>query len=229
MHVIIMTPALALHDAIGNDVIKQRKCLLERGVTCEVYAEFYRSELFDFDIISEDYLVHSVKTKKVILLYHHALFWAKGEKLLASMRSPVVVKYHNITPPSFYEEYDKCSFHGTTAGREQTKRLIQEDYIVSFMGASEYNCRELHSLGVPRAKLSAVEPYNFLEDFDQGGENKALAKSLKATKVNLLFVGRVVPNKGFKHLIHIVDRYVEHYGTDVCLNIIGGMTMDEKS
>lgn len=41
-------------------------------------------------------------------------------------------------------------------------------------------------------------------------------------KINVLSVGRIVPNKGFHHAIEVIDRYMSYYGDTIRFYIVGG-------
>src|SRR5690606_6245984 len=118
------------------------------------------------------------------------------------------IKYHNITPHSFYERYDGPSTYACREGRKQTEEIAQLAKIERFIGASRYNAQELLELGVPESKISVIAPLHKTHDFDKLEPNAILRNELSDGKINVLFVGRVVPNKGHKHLIETINRYV---------------------
>lgn len=227
MKVVIMAPGLSPYDAVSNDVIKQRKNLLWSEVRCHVYAELFEAGAFDFDIISKEQLLQLAEEPETLIIYHHAVYWRLGEEILNTIRCPVVMKYHNITPAGFFRKYDRDNYHATLAGSSQTRRLIEMPHMVRFIGASAFNVRDLVRLGVPPEKTGVIAPYHCIEEFKQATINPTLHAELEGNDLSILFVGRVVPNKGFEHLIRVINRYVEIYGTGISLNIVGSLARQD--
>jgi glycosyltransferase involved in cell wall biosynthesis len=225
-----MVPSLSLHDAVCNDALKQQEVLRQAGHKCEIYAEFCDPSTQAMSI-DEPKLVAGITSDiaNTLLIYHHAVFWASGERLLRTATCKIHLKYHNITPPNFFKGYDNGSYHATLAGIEQTKRLITLPGITRFIGDSAYNVDDLVELGVPREKTSVIAPFHKISDFSTAGESEEVRNTLNNGKINILFVGRVVPNKGHTHLIEVIDRYAHHYGQDIMLHIVGSLAMAEPN
>ncbi len=67
-----------------------------------------------------------------------------------------------------------------------------------------------------------------MNDFDNVKIDTTLKEQLNDGVLNLLFVGRVAPNKGHVHLIETIRRYKEVYGNNIHLNIIGSIACELK-
>ena len=131
------------------------------------------------------------------------------------------MKYHNITPSEFFENYDNLGFVATKDGVHQTVRFIHSYPFVHYMAASSFNAKELTELGVPPENVSVIEPLQRLGEVETTELSLDLSRVLDNGKINVLFVGRVVPNKGHKHLIRTIRAYVDMYGPEIQLNIVG--------
>lgn len=225
--VVIALPWYSEHDAISNDAYWQKKYLSERGVDCYLYAEGYADKLRS-QLISFDECQRLLKDPSNLLIYHHGVYWVQGEQIFNSTEAKICLKYHNITPPEFYRNYDSISTYATEMGRQQTGRFLQSQKIWLCTAASHYNIRDLESYGCPLPRTDVVAPFTQISDFDFVEADPSIVRSIRANgRRNLLFVGRVVPNKGHMHLLKVLERYMCFYGSAVHLNIIGGMSLGE--
>ena len=78
-------------------------------------------------------------------------------------------------------------------------------------------------LNADSAKMEIVPPFHKLDAFKDAEIDTALANELQDGNVNILSVGRLVPNKGHKHLIRVIAKYVEMYDANIRLNLVGGI------
>jgi glycosyltransferase involved in cell wall biosynthesis len=121
-----------------------------------------------------------------------------------------VLCYHNVTPPEFFAPYDAAIARLTVLGREELETLV--DHVDLATGVSEYNRSELEDVGfestgilplsVDTARLTDAPPAPALEAILQDG------------LVNILFVGRIAPNKKIEDHIRLAEhykRYVDVY------------------
>lgn len=225
--VVVAIPWYSEHDAMSNDAYWQQQYLKDQGSLTYLYAEGFSPNLRK-RLISFSELESHIADPQALLIYHHGVYWVQGEEILKRAKCVISMKYHNITPASFYRGYDAASTFATEKGREQTGRILAMNRIALYMGASQYNIEDLRSYGFPLSDTAAIAPFTQTRDFDEVEPDPAITRILKdSARKNLLFVGRVVPNKGHAHLLKVVDRYISFYGADVCLHIIGGLAMGE--
>jgi L-malate glycosyltransferase len=130
---------------------------------------------------------------------------------LATLPGARVLVYHNVTPPQFFAPFDAGLYRFTQRGREELAGLAGRVDLA--LGVSEYNRRELDALGfdptgvlplaVDTARLTGARSVPALE--------RPLADGL----ANILFVGRIAPNKKIEDhilLAELYKRYVDaHY------------------
>jgi glycosyltransferase involved in cell wall biosynthesis len=119
--------------------------------------------------------------------------------------------YHNITPARFFAPFDAGLARLVTLARRELAALAARVDLA--IGVSEFNRRELETLGFPQtavlpllvdtARLTGAAPVEPIEHLLQDG------------LVNILFVGRVAPNKKIEDHIRLAEhfkRYVDvHY------------------
>ena len=194
MKITIITPSLEPHDAISIDVLEQRKHLLGVKYQVEIFSEFCHDSIRPL-LATKEHVIQCLLEPDNLLIYH---------------------------PSFFFEEFDPLIFRVTQQGRKQTARLINSGKFKWFVGDSQYNVDELIHCGVNKKQCSVIPPFNLLQDFENTTPATKIEKTLKEFDyVNLLFVGRIVPNKGHLHLIRTLNSYVNFYGTNVRLHLVG--------
>jgi glycosyltransferase involved in cell wall biosynthesis len=227
MKICICVNTLLAHDAIGNDVACQWAVLKQENLDAAVYTDTSnRPEMADA-LMDEGELAAFMARPGNLLIYHHAGHWGRGQRLLEAAACRVFVKYHNITPPRFFSPYTPFyRLHGNYErfcrnGIRQTREIVSLGKVERYLCASRFNARDFSALGVAAERIFIVPPFHRLEDFKQAEVNPDLARTLDDGKLNLLFVGRLVPNKGHRHLIAVAARYAAMYDRRVRLVMIG--------
>ena|GEM_PF-854393 len=204
-------------DAIGNDIAGMYDLLesmgLEVRILCELAhpaieaARHVRMPCEDRECAEYD-----------ALIYHHSIHWEKGERWLNAFDGPVVLRYHNITPASFFAPYSALYGERCHRGREQTRRFIKERRHCRWMAASGYNRRELLASGEAMERVSVVPPFNKAEEFLSRPRTDVLPPG---APLRILSVGRVAPHKGHFELLKIVKLLRDTMGRDPRLRIVG--------
>ncbi len=218
MKAVITACNLYDRDAIGNCVLGELSSFRAHGIEAFLYAETCAKRFAPFMMTREDFL-KAISDSNNLLLYHHSGFWQDIEGVVQAAKARVVIRYHSITPSEFYTPYCEAVALLSKLGRLQTKRLARSPKVERFIADSCHNMRELQSWGAPEAHIAVVPPFNMLEDVKAAG-NGVDRDGAKGPKT-VLFVGRVAPNKGHRHLVETVRAYRDRFGGDVRLCIVG--------
>jgi glycosyltransferase involved in cell wall biosynthesis len=111
--------------------------------------------------------------------------------------------YHNITPAHFFAPFDASVFGLARAGRAELATLAAVPDLA--LGVSEFNRAELESMGFERTGVLplAVD----LERLTQAPDRPAIRTMLTDDWANILFVGRIVPNKKIEDHILLAEHY----------------------
>jgi glycosyltransferase involved in cell wall biosynthesis len=110
--------------------------------------------------------------------------------------------YHNITPPDYFLGIHKDLVRLCYRGRRELTAYVDRCDLA--LGDSEYNRGELAALGfAPTAVLPVVPDFTHLD----GAPDRRLAATFDDGWTNVLFVGRVIPNKKFENLIRAFHVY----------------------
>jgi glycosyltransferase involved in cell wall biosynthesis len=221
--VILVTPSLAPFDAIGNDVIGMRECLARAGFAVELYAGEVHPRLSSvgrkLDLDSQTFW----EDREALLVYHHSMGWPEGQDLLESARGRIVVKYHNITPPRFFQPYSDVYTAACRAGECANFRVANHRRAI-FWGDSTFNCDDLQRYGAKLSRCRVLAPFHCAEDAVDTPHDRAVLQRYGARSgTKLLFVGGIKPNKGHIQLLRVTAEYKRAYDPDVTLFLPGAI------
>ncbi len=205
-------PALHRGDAIGDSARLMRDAFRAWGHTADVYA----LEL-DRDLEGDGRRFADWKPGAAgdVVILHFAL----PSPLSAAFREHPgrrVLLHHNITPPEFFLGWDDEMVRICRIGREELAALAPAADLG--LADSEYNRRELEALGAGRTGVLPI----YL-DFARYREtpNPVLRRTLSDGLTNLLFVGRLAPNKRADDLIRLASYWKRYLSPDVRLVLVG--------
>ena len=209
-------PTLNPGDAIGNEARLMQSLFREWGYTSHIFAENIHHITTAFHV--EKYREFSNKGN--ILIYHYSIGSGITE-YFKNLPDKKILIYHNITPPEYFIGINEILIKLLKDGRESLPSLV--DSVDLAIGDSEYNRRELENMGFSR---TAVLP--ILIDFDIYGRfNTSLLKKYTDDYVNLLFVGRISPNKKQEDILKIYY-YYKSINPNSRLFLVGGFNGCER-
>jgi glycosyltransferase involved in cell wall biosynthesis len=216
----ILTPAILPGDAVSNDVLGMLRWFRQRGFEAHVYTSRAHWSLRQ-KVRPLDRYHKYLRRRTDVMIYHHSVGWPAGSALFQETQNRKVLRYHNVTPPEFYCPYNVLFAHFCAKGVRETRRLLAlgPEW---FLADSEFNARGLTALGVDPELCRAVPPFHRIGTLDALPLDNALAAELQERK-NLLFVGRLAPNKGHLHLIRALAYYRHHLAGQAHLVLVGGL------
>ncbi len=212
MRVIQMVSALLPGDAVGNDALAIQRMLLEQGYETGIYYHLAHKKTAALGKNRE----HLRLTEQDVLLYHHAT----GDDICYQMQDfpcRKVMIYHNITPPEFFEGFSKETQRGTQAGIQCTQYLADKmDYCLA---VSEFNKQDLLRMGYtcPIDVRPILIPFS---DYEQEPDAATL-RQYRDGVTNILFVGRIAPNKKFEDIIRAFYYYKTQKNPNSRLILVG--------
>ena len=212
--------SVAVGDGVTNSLTFTRELLRELGYASDIFSYCVPDQLKG-DILPAQALEGSETT---LLLYHHSMGHDYGQWLL-SLRCPIALVYHNITPAEFFP---------AESGLRQYARLGRQqlvDWRDEFIGAiavSPLNQSELESAGYEGVKtLPLLVDSRRLE-----GETAAPMFIETGDDADYyLCVGRLAENKR-QHLLieafyHLVQLQQAEPGRSLRLLLVGGTTSED--
>jgi glycosyltransferase involved in cell wall biosynthesis len=144
-----------------------------------------------------------------VTIFHYALPSPMTEAF-AGLRGARVLQYHNITPAEFFAAYDPGLFRLAALGRTELKTLVGRVDLA--LGDSEFNRQELELTGFTPTGVFPVAVNT--GRITGAARRPALEKILADGLINVLYVGRIVPNKRIEDHIRLAElykRYVDSY------------------
>ena len=220
--VVVCHGVIVPRDAIGNDVAGM-VALLARERDVALFGEHV--SMPDVARLDRAELDAFIASPANTIIYHHSIEWPLGEEILRRARAQIVIKYHNITPEHFFAAQHPVLEAECRRGREQTARLRAALPNALWLADSAFN---LADAGLPHDPTAVVPPFHVVEDWQRTRPSAAVLAALsEGGDVNLLAIGRLVPNKGFHTLVDAMAYYRRHHGGRVRLNIVGVPTGGE--
>lgn len=219
MRVTQLLPSVHSGDAVGDSAYETHRALQAKGIESHILGVHIDAHLqdraVDFSRFAE------FDTPDAIHIYHfavpspitYAFKDAKGRK---------VIIYHNITPPHFFERFSEELVTITATGRHEIKLLAETTDLG--LADSEFNRLELVEYGY---KKTGVLP--ILLDFSkyETPPDQAVLDRFDDDRVNILFVGRVTPNKKQEDLIKAFYCYKRFVNPKARLLLVGKYRDDE--
>jgi glycosyltransferase involved in cell wall biosynthesis len=206
-------PAAHKGDAIGDSARRVRALLREMGHQSDLYAMTIDDNLRG-DVIP---WTDPGARRGDLTIFHFALVSPMTAEF-ARLRSGRVLQYHNVTPAHFFAGYDPAIFRLAMLGREDLKSLVGHTDVA--LGDSEYNRRELESLGftntgvfpiaIDTARITAAPRRPALEQLLEDEDWP-----------NFLFVGRIVPNKKIEDHIRLAEHYKRYVSEEYRFVFVG--------
>ncbi|MCB1315856.1 MAG: glycosyltransferase family 4 protein [Leptospiraceae bacterium] len=219
--VAILLPHLAEFDAVGNDALAMQSILRARGVNVRIFAP---TREYDGECYSSKKLPDFIRNPEDVIIYHYTVYWDKAYEYLRDLPGRKIVKYHNVTPAHFFAPYHAGYAEVCARGREQIAEFSQLP-IELLLGDSQYNVREWIDLGFPAQRTAVLPPFHRVEQlFDCEADLNLLSEfspDAGGIVANMLMVGRLVPNKGYHHLLEVISEYRKHFNRN-CRLILAG-------
>jgi len=203
-------------DAISNQAIWIRDTLREAGLVSDIFA------LQSSPALERECRRFSPGCLGAAdaVLYHHSIGSELTTHLIAHP-GPKWLLYHNITPAEFFEPFHPRVAALLRQGRDELPALAKAFPMSA--GASAYNARELREAGFadPAVLPYVIEPVHWDEPADP-----RLMERLQAGHTNLVFVGRIAPNKKQDDLVRAFRAYLR-FDPNAVLHLVGGAGPDD--
>lgn len=207
-----LVPAFHRGDAIGDTAFHLKQFFLSQGFTSEIYC-------LDRDSVLEEesqlFRAFSAPGPEDITILHYALPSPLSQAFL-KLPSRKAMIYHNITPDTYFEAFSPEMARISRLGREELKSLTSQ--VELSLADSEYNRQELEALGYEN-----TEVFPLFIDYKKY-EKKAsefVFQFFNDNRLNILFVGRIVPNKRIDALIKVLFYYKKYISPLVRLIVVG--------
>lgn len=195
-------PGFNTKDAICNEALIIRDFYRSRGFSSEIYVDvLLNNHAEEFGLKKFSRFFPGSKDK---ILYHFSVYDRVAGKI-PSKKGTWILRYHNITPADFFFRWDPSMSGMLEGGRNLLPGIVKS--CRCYIADSEYNKKELQHHG---AQSCSVLPLIFPLDTPQE-DDRVWTEKLNDGKKNIIFVGRIAPNKRQDDLIRVFAWYREFF------------------
>jgi glycosyltransferase involved in cell wall biosynthesis len=219
VHQVLAT--LGYGDAIGHEVLGIQRVLRAAGYDSEIFVETADTRLEDLTYDYRDLVDASHPDN---LLIHHFSIGSRASRVAYALPDRMALVYHNITPPEYFVGVHKQLVELCWKGRRELGAYVGRCDLA--LGDSEFNRLELDALGFARTGVLPVVP---------GFSHLAGPPDLRVAGqyddddwTNILFVGRMIPNKRIENVIRIFHAYRTRFNPRSRLLLVGSHGGFEK-
>jgi glycosyltransferase involved in cell wall biosynthesis len=218
VHQVLAT--LGYGDAIGHEVLGIQRVLAASGYESEIFVETADPRLEDRTIDYRE-MVGAIAPEDILI--HHFSIDSRASKTAYSLPGRMVLVYHNITPPEYFVGVHKDLVKLCFRGRRELTAYIDRSTLA--LGDSEYNRLELEQLGFPNTGVLPVVPdFSHLE----ADPNRLIVEDFDDGWTNVMFVGRVIPNKRFETIVRAFHVYRTRHNPRSRLLLVGSYSGFER-
>ena len=218
VHQVLAT--LGYGDAIGHEVLGIQRALTHAGFESDIFVQTADHRL---EHLTREYpdLIEASDPSNILI--HHFSLSSRASRVAYAVPDRMILVYHNITPPEFFLGVHEQLAAECFAGRREL--AIYRERVDLALGDSEFNRQELESLGfAPTAVLPVVPDFSHLDV----EPNDLIARELDDEWTNILFVGRIIPNKRIEDVIRYFHAYQRTFNSRSRLLLVGSYRGYEK-
>lgn len=210
------SPALLAGDAVGAHMLQVRRAMRDVGLESEIFVEN-----LDPQMEGEARLFSAFPKRPTdsILVYQLAIGSVVAD-FVHARPEPLVVNYHNATPARYFRDWDVKVANALTWARAQLRFLAERSALG--IGVSAFNRAEMVEQGYdPTAVVPILFDPSALADPADPITLERLQRAKRAGGADLLFVGRLAPNKAQHDLVKALAAYRAVYDPDARLHLVG--------
>ena len=214
--------AVIKSDAIGTSIRLLHESLIKKGIVSLIACADSNHHLSAPGVLPASTILNAnmgthLNENDVLLI--HFSFADDVAEILAQLPLRRILVYHNITPGHFFHEVG-LGWLGEACdrGREQLKNMAP--LFLEAVGDSDFNCRELIENGYKDVKTIPV----LIDETQYRSEiiDPDLFMSVRErASINILFVGRFVPNKRIERLFSMIQEFKRNFPSTICLHLVG--------
>ena len=206
-------------DAISNHTVAIHRELEQRGVESFIYADYIDPRhkelgrpIAQYEPDAED-----------VILYHLSTGSDLNRKV-TEYPGKLIINYHNITPPHFFYGYSAEMEAACVRGYEDA--VFLKEYAAAVVSDSTYNTGELERMGYT-CPMYSIPIFMDFADYDMTPDPDVMEKYSDGAK-NILFVGRIAPNKKQEDVIRAFYAYTRHFEPNSRLILVGNYSKLEN-
>lgn len=214
MRIYQVTPYFALGDGVCNHIMSIDGIIRGLGYRTGIHASGV-SQNVPAPQRSEILAVPSVDAGDVVICHHS--IGSQMANWFVSLPCRKILVYHNITPPNYFEGVNRRLADLTRLGLAQTARMLACADAV--WADSDFNRRDILKMGYG-GEVFVLPILIRFSDYDEDPDREAL-NLFRDGMYNILFVGRIAPNKKQEDLIAAFAHYQKNIDANSRLTLVG--------
>ncbi len=209
-----LLPCLSHGDAIGNHTREIQRILQSWGHESLIFADDIHDDMRPF---AKSYKKLNGRLLKDAILIYHFSVGSPVSDFVKTLPNRKMLIYHNITPGDFFRGYEDYIREVLDRGREELRDFV--DLCDFAVGDSEFNRLELEEMGFRQTGVLPII-LNF-DKYTHQPDQQVVSRCQEGWR-NIIFVGRLVPNKRQEDIIQAFAVYKRYVNPKSCLFLIGG-------
>jgi glycosyltransferase involved in cell wall biosynthesis len=198
-----MSSIRAIHQVVGKSspgysvsdyALALQEALQNWGYQSTIYASEVESSLGD-----RIRPLRSYKPKGTDLLMLHYALANESTDWVKSLDVPLILCYHNVTPPHFLAGVGGLSQSASQRGQAELKQFRTNSRLA--LAYSQFSAQDLRAAGYQNIE---VLPLLMPDTLQQVMPDKTVKRK---SGTNILFVGRIAPNKRCEDILKILHYY----------------------
>lgn len=180
-------------DAISKEARKFRDAIRGLGVESEI---FVPADRIGVGVAGDCRPIEAYYgTQEDVVVYHYSIA-TRASSFFLNSSARKILRYHNITPADFFDGFDD----NVAAQLREARSGLRDIALAadSVLADSEFNASELRASGIERV---SVMPLLFAIGDIEVDPNPGILRKFSGQLKNILFVGRMAPNKCVEELI----------------------------
>ena len=193
----MLVPGLAPYDAVSNDTLSMTAALRAFGHEVALFTP--QAKDIDEPVHPPETIERWLGSPDDVVIYHYCTGWDFPLQLFRRVKARRVLRYHNITPPEFFEGWSAGYVAACADGRAQLEAYAALQCEL-YLGCSPFNNQDFVERGADPGRCAVLPPFHHVE--------RLLAVDPDARRLPdpngaplLLMVGRIAPNKNDLALI----------------------------
>ena len=208
-----LIPVLEREDAIGNYVLSLRDFLKAGGYDSRIFVFSSHGDNPDYVL---PYRRHREFSGKNNISIFHTAIASPLTRYFQTVPDRKILIHHNVTPARFLAGWDRET--GYLAFRARRELADAAEAVDAAVADSAFNARELEELGY---RSPTVIPLIFNRERLEGPADEKTVKHCRDGKTNVVFVGRISPNKKIEDVIRVFAGFQKNFRGDSRLILAG--------
>jgi len=220
MRVVQIMEALDVGDGVSLDVLQLQEMLTELGVENELYSRYWADGVAQYTTPIDQY-----EPREEDLRICHYTGCGSILDEMRNLPGKTVVRYHNVTPPSFFAGVNPQACESCQQALEKIRESI--GWFEGYWADSGFNAEDLIRYGADSRSIDVLPILLDTVRLDATAVDASLEAELDGQEY-VLFVGRVAPNKCFEDILSAFDCYCRYYDSDTKLILAGNTAHSEE-